>query len=253
MSKEKNLHTAEEQHTAMDKIGGFVYQFYCFLYHVLTMKKGRYVINKNGATYEIEAGICRNIVNSNKLNSQVQFDEIKEKVIYPYKQTADGIVNVIDEITIQKEYPYAYTYLKDCRAILEMRDKGNTDGYPVWYAYGRTQSLKLPRFKLFFPKFSNKPIRCILANDEDLLLYNGVAFVSDDERRLLVIKRILESTIFWSYIQSNGKPYASNYYSLSGIDIKNFSVPKFTELEEDDLIAMDDKDEIEEFLSRYYR
>lgn len=43
MSKEKNLHTAEEQHTAMDKIGGFVYQFYCFLYHVLTMKKGEEV------------------------------------------------------------------------------------------------------------------------------------------------------------------------------------------------------------------
>lgn len=39
----KKLHTAEEQHAAMDKIGGFVYQFYCFLYHVLTMKKGEEV------------------------------------------------------------------------------------------------------------------------------------------------------------------------------------------------------------------
>ena len=37
------LHTVEEQHTAMDKIGGFVYQFYCFLYHVLTMNKGEVV------------------------------------------------------------------------------------------------------------------------------------------------------------------------------------------------------------------
>ena len=32
MSKDKKLHTAEEQHTAMDKIGGFVFQFYYFLY-----------------------------------------------------------------------------------------------------------------------------------------------------------------------------------------------------------------------------
>ena len=43
MSKEKNLHTVEERHTAMDKIGGFVYQFYCFLYHLLTMNKGEVV------------------------------------------------------------------------------------------------------------------------------------------------------------------------------------------------------------------
>lgn len=224
-----------------------------YIFSPQSVHDGRYVIYKNGATYEIETGICRDIVNSNKLNSQVQFEEIKEKVVYPYRQTEDGVVNVIDEITIQKEYPYAYTYLTDCRPRLEMRDKGNTDGYPIWYAYGRTQSLRMPRFKLFFPKFSNKPIRCILADDENLLLYNGVAFVSDEERRLLVLKRILESRIFWSYIQSNGKPYASRYYSLSGIDIKRFCVPEFTEAEEDDLIAIDDKDEIEEFLSRFYR
>ena len=105
----------------------------------------------------------------------------------------------------------------------------------------------------FFPKFSNKPIRCILVDDENLLLYNGIAFVSDEERKLIVLKRILESRLFWSYIQSNGKPYASEYFSLTGIDIKNFSVPEFNEAEEDDLIAMINKEEIEEFLDRYYR
>ena len=111
----------------------------------------------------------------------------------------------------------------------------------------------MPRFKLFFPKFSNKPIRCRLVDDENLLLYNGVALVSNEERRLIVLKQILESRLFWSYIKSNGKPYASEYYSLTGIDIKNFSVPEFNEAEENELIAMNDKEEIEEFLGRYYR
>ncbi len=41
MSKKK--YTEEEQHTAMDKIAGFVYQFYYFLYHLLVMKKGEIV------------------------------------------------------------------------------------------------------------------------------------------------------------------------------------------------------------------
>lgn len=40
---EKKLHTAEELHTAMDKIGGFVYQFYYFLYLLLNMKEGEEV------------------------------------------------------------------------------------------------------------------------------------------------------------------------------------------------------------------
>lgn len=36
----KKLHTAEEQRAAMDKIEGFVYQFYYFLYLLLTNKEG---------------------------------------------------------------------------------------------------------------------------------------------------------------------------------------------------------------------
>ena len=224
-----------------------------YIFSPQSVHDGRYVIEKNGATYEIETGICRDIVNSNKLNSQVLFEGIKEKVIYPYRQTPNGAVNVIDETYLQEQFPSAYAYLTDCRSRLERRDKGHTEKYPAWYAYGRTQSLKMPRFKLFFPKFSNKPIRCRLVDDENLLLYNGVALVSDEERRLIVLKRILESRLFWSYIKSNGKPYASEYYSLTGIDIKNFSVPEFNEAEENELIAMNDKEEIEEFLGRYYR
>ena len=39
----KQMHTAEEQHAAMDKIGGFTYQFYCFLLHLLRMERGETV------------------------------------------------------------------------------------------------------------------------------------------------------------------------------------------------------------------
>ena len=217
------------------------------------VRNGMYVMAKKGVTYEIEEEICRDVVNSNRLNSEVEFEDIIEKVIFPYRRNADGTIKNIDEATFQEDYPSAYAYLLGNRERLERRDKGKTDRYPTWYAFGRTQSLTMPEFKLFFPKFSNKPIRCVLVDDEDLLLYNGVAFVSDNERRLQVLKRIIESRLFWNYIKKNGKPYASGYYSLAGIDVKNYGVPEFNEDEEDALIAMEDKDEIEEFLERYYR
>lgn len=38
--KEKLEHTVEEQHSAMETIAGFVYQFYYFLYKILTAEKG---------------------------------------------------------------------------------------------------------------------------------------------------------------------------------------------------------------------
>ena len=91
--------------------------------------------------------------------------------------------------------------------------------------YGRTQSLIMPRYKLFFPKFANKPLHCVLKDDADLMLYNGVAFVSDDIEKLQVLKSVLDSDLFWNYLVKNAKPYSTGYYSLSGVDIKNFCIP----------------------------
>ena len=56
MNKEKKLHTAEEQHTAMDKIGGFVYQFYYFLYLLLRIKEGEEVSFEKLDDAAVESG-----------------------------------------------------------------------------------------------------------------------------------------------------------------------------------------------------
>ena len=43
MRETKELYTTEDKHTAIDKVAGFTYQFYCFLYHLLTMNRGEVV------------------------------------------------------------------------------------------------------------------------------------------------------------------------------------------------------------------
>lgn len=59
--KDEHAHTLEEQHTAMGTIAGFVYQFYYFLYKILTAEKGNTISfelyddvateSQNGLTY----------------------------------------------------------------------------------------------------------------------------------------------------------------------------------------------------------
>ena len=210
-----------------------------------------YYLESDGARYPIEHGICRNIVNPNKLNTIEILDVLIEKVIYPY-HVEDGRAIIYTPNEMKKIFPKAYAYLRTKKTLLLERDKGNTRAYPQWYAYGRTQSLVMPQYKLFFPKFANKAIRCVISDAPDLLLYNGLAFINTDERKLLILKAIIESDLFWNYIQTNGKPYSSGYYSLSGVDIKHFGIPEFTREEEEELLAMDDRDEIELWLRRQY-
>ena len=85
-----------------------------------------------------------------------------------------------------------------------------------------------------------------------MLLYNGISFVSNDEIALRIIKCILESDIFWNYVRKNSKPYASGYFSLNGINIKNFGIPIFTQEEKDELLSLSQKEQINQWLEKYY-
>lgn len=210
-----------------------------------------YYLGKETHIYQIEKEICKDIVNSNKLNSDISLDKIKHKVIFPY-QLCDGKAFLIDENVMKHKFPMTYKYLESQRDELARRDKGKGKDYPVWYAYGRTQSLVMPSIKLFFPKIANKPLRCALVNAPNLLLYNGMAFVGEDERKMRILQKIFESNIFWNYIVANSKPYSSGYYSLNGSNIKNFGIPIFTEREVEELLSIQNKDEINNWLARYY-
>ena len=212
--------------------------------HFLYLKDGN-------ITFPIEKTICREIVNSNKLNSDVRFEQIVEKVIYPY-YISNNIAQIIEESVMLKEFPFAYQYLSTKKDQLLKRDKGKTQKYPVWYAYGRTQSLVMPQYKLFFPKIANKPLNCIIKCDSELMLYNGIAFVCDELKTLQILKRIIESDIFWDYIVKNAKPYSSGYYSLSGVDIKKFCIPNLSMKEQKHLLSLNKKDDINKWLHKFY-
>lgn len=211
-----------------------------------------YVIYKDGVEYQIEKMLCRDIINPNKLNSDVTFDSIIEKIIFPYCKSSEGKMVAIPEDTMQKKYPKAYRYLIAQREKLYARDKGAGAKYPIWYQYGRTQSLIMPPVKLFFPKIVNRAPHCVIVNDPDLLLYNGMAFVSDDMDKLKILQKVIESSVFWDYLVANSKPYASGYYSLNGGYMKHFGIYDFTDEDKEYLLRETDQSRIDKYISKCY-
>src|SRR5690606_3651243 len=192
---------------------------------------------QNGSLYPIEKGICKDILNSNKLSRSIDFEEVKEKVLFPYNDNVKP--KALEEDVLKNRYPNAYKYLKKKKEELAKRDKGKGK-YEKWFAFGRTQSLEKVGNKLFFPKFSDKIPSYLISNDDDLLFYNGQAIVGHSNEEMQLIKKILESRLFWYYIKTTSKPYSSEYYSLNGTYIKNFGIPDFTEKDIDFLINESD-------------
>ena len=204
---------------------------------------------QNGNLYPIEKGICKDILNSNKLSRNIDFELVREKVLFPYN--GEDKPKALEEEFLKDIFPEAYKYLKKKKVELAKRDKGKGE-YEKWFAFGRTQSLEKVSNKLFFPKFSDKTPDYLISNDIDLLFYNGLAVIGHSEEEMLLAKKIMESRLFWYYIKTTSKPYSSSYYSLNGNYINNFGICDFTNNEIDFILNEDNKETLDDFFEERY-
>ena len=135
------------------------------------------------------------------------------------------------------------------KKLLSTRDKGKGK-YPTWYAFGRTQSLEKKKEKLFFPNMAKKGFNAIINNDENLYFYNGMAAYGNIQD-LLVLKKILQSSLFWEYIEHSAKPYTSGYFGIGKNTLKNFGIYQFTQKEKEFFLNAD-RDTADYFLLQKY-
>lgn len=248
--------------SAIENIGQRFGDLYRTRHGIATLKNDIYIFSpsaeddeffylQNGQRFPIERGICKEIVNSNKLSRVKDIEKLKETVIFPYTHNGNR-PEIMPEEMIQDLYPNAYRYLEYKRSILDERDKGGAKKYDNWYAYGRSQSLEKMVHKLFFPKFSDVTPSFLIDHDEDLMFYNGLALIGEDERDVEVARKIMESKIFWYYIESTSKPYSSNYYSMNSTYINNFGVCELTESDKDFLLTETNQVRLDEFFEEKY-
>lgn len=209
-----------------------------------------YFYLQNGSLFPIEKEICKDIINPNKLIQIDNVEELKRKALFPYLFKNEK-AELMSESFLKRTYPKAYLYLRAKRNILATRDKGN-GSYERWFAYGRNQSIEKIKYKLLFPHISPDIPQFVINSDENLLFYNGLAVVTDNEGELLFLKKLLSSNIFWFYIKNSSKPYGSGYYSLSRNYIKNFGVYPFTQNDKDFIRNEDDMDVVNSFIESKY-
>jgi len=198
----------------------------------------------------IEKGVCRDVLNTNKLTKVTNLESIKRKLIFPYNYKNNS-ARVIPEEEFKQNHPKTYSYLLKNRALLSNRDKGKGK-YAEWFAFGRNQSLEKYKYKLFFPHIALKSPNFIISKDEDLLFYNGLSVLDNDLTKIKFVQKIMSSKLFWFYLENTSRPYGAGYISLSKNYIKSFGIYDFTEDEIDWIIKEKNKTHIDKFLEEKY-
>lgn len=220
----------------------------------------KYFYHQKGKLYKIEKSVCRDVIKPNKLKTESELPFLKEQIIFPYhdEDTISSISDhkfnkklVFEEEYFKNNFPNAYKYLEENKEQLLNRDRGKNTKY-VWFEFGRTQALNDFGKKLLFPYMAAQPY-FVYTSQENLLLYAGYAIYSDSERELQVLKRILESAVFWYYIKKTSKPYSGNYFALAKNYVKDFGVCNLNESEKDFLLITESYEERNEFLLKKYK
>lgn len=220
-----------------------------FIFKPIREDDSYYYFLKDKSERQVEKLICRDIIKPNILKSESDIDLAMEKIIFPYLKV-EGVLQLLEEDSFNKEYPFAFSYLSDYKLQLNERDKGNGN-YKKWYAFGRTQALTDSGLKLLFPYMAKSP-HFVFTDNVEMLIYCGYAIFSKSERELLILKKILESDVFDYYIRNTSKPYSSNYYSYAKNYVKHFGVCELSFLEEEELLSLNCTEKINRFiLSKY--
>ena len=145
----------------------------------------------------------------------------------PYKRNNEEI-DLYSENEIKKQFPLAYKYLKQCESVLRDREKGrfNIDG--EWFQFGRKQGISLAeKEKLLAPEIS---LGGNFAYDKKGEFYSTTkiyGYIKNDDVKesYKFWLGLLNSNLFWFFIQQTGYILRGGYYTFKTNYIHPFPIP----------------------------
>ena len=138
-------------------------------------------------------------------------------IIYPYENEI-----VVSEDTFKNNNPSTFKYLEENKTELAKRDNGNKT-YPMWYSYGRTQSIKPCKKAIIMPCFCDpENIENYIRIVEDTLYYSCLCIepINCDDIQL-IIDVIIKNKL---HIKQNSSKRSGGWVNLSSSVLNSISL-----------------------------
>jgi len=192
--------------------------------------------HKNGVVreYQVERVLTKPYYATERSNPVYTYQNLVPNriVIYPYTNI-DGVATLVDIDTIQRDYPYLYTFLVDIKDILADRDMTEKTTLTNWHRYGRHQNLD--SFDV-----NQKIIIGILSQGEKYCIDNygtaipaggtaGYCFVKipeDSNYSIYFLQALLHSKYMEYQARIFGKTFDNDFISRGRSEISQMRFPK---------------------------
>lgn len=240
-------HTDQAAHiTAMEKTGRPLGEVAIIRVGFATLKDTVFFVREQGGQcvaeaqseiYPIERDLTRPAVRVADINTPETVTGHQQRILFPYAWR-DGRYSLIPEAEMAARFPQAYRYLKACRALLAVRDKGLKD-YGGWYAWGRTQGMTAPGPKLLTKTFNRQPQ--FFYDPSDQLFCNGyaVSLPPDSPLSLMALARLLNSRTMHYYARLTSVALAGGYQCYQKNFIEKFGIPDMDREQQEYLLGLE--------------
>jgi adenine-specific DNA-methyltransferase len=140
-------------------------------------------VNKDGTLVYLEKTLLKPIIKGSKLKNVT--DPIKEYILFPYTQDMTGKQRIIDEKTLQEQFPKTYSYFLKVKPALDRRDNGKPNAV-AWYAFRTRQGLDSSFGKKIIFSPMNLAPNFILYENPDVTVYSGYFIKYDGDYQALI-------------------------------------------------------------------
>jgi hypothetical protein len=169
--------------------------------------------------FVFESSILRPILRGRHISGYTT-PEPETLCIFPYDKTG----NLIDEDTLQTEFPRTYRYLKSCQHYLGSRKL--KDGQP-WYTFRNENVSQFIQSPKIVASVVNSGGGFTLDQHQHLFCNNSVILICPDENVIspYFLLAVFNSKVFWTWTQNRMPTLGSGWYSYRVSVLRKFPIP----------------------------
>ena len=184
-----------------------------------------------GKRITIERGLVKPLLKGEDVHRYMHLDSDRF-VIFPYKVVNEK-ASLYSEEEMRDLFPSGYEYLKACEPELRAREKGRFEKDTFWYRYIYPKNLTLfEQIKIVAPEIS---LGGNFTIDSDGHYYSTTKVYGYVKKKDIPISYpfllgILNSVVFWFFIQNTGYVLRGGYYTFKTNYVAPFPFPDFESL-----------------------
>lgn len=182
---------------------------------------GTYRSAATGREHLIEDGLMHPLCKGSLNIRRYRIADVTQAILFPY-DIRDGRADLISPKDFEERFPHGWSYLCECRTILEARERGKWH-HDRWYALGRSQNLtQMSQVKILTPSIAASA-SFTLDRDDHFFVGSGGGGgggygITIDERTSIeypYLLGLLNSRLLDWYLRRISSVFSGGYYAYN--------------------------------------